>query len=156
GTRPQWAADPFGRYEWRYWDGLQWTHYVADRGVASIDDRGVQSIDPVRATSHADARTSSPVEHRPPPPPDPAHQLAPASAPWPPPRVPDPSTRAVVATEAGRFGAPEWWRRLDRLKTALIVLFICTAASSLAIAGALANRFQVIDDLSKAPQATEK
>jgi hypothetical protein len=33
----QWAADPTGRFELRYWDGTKWTDYVATAGVQSVD-----------------------------------------------------------------------------------------------------------------------
>ena len=32
-----WYPDPFGRHEFRYWDGGRWTHHVASRGRAEID-----------------------------------------------------------------------------------------------------------------------
>jgi hypothetical protein len=32
-----WHADPSGRHEHRYWDGLRWTEHVADNGVGGID-----------------------------------------------------------------------------------------------------------------------
>lgn len=32
-----WYPDPFGRHERRYWDGLEWTHHVASRGVQQVD-----------------------------------------------------------------------------------------------------------------------
>ena len=31
----QWAADPTGRHEPRYWNGVSWTAYVSDGGIAS-------------------------------------------------------------------------------------------------------------------------
>ncbi len=34
---PAWRPDPAGKHEHRYWDGAQWTHHVADAGVASTD-----------------------------------------------------------------------------------------------------------------------
>jgi hypothetical protein len=34
---PQWARDPSGRHELRYWDGRRWTPNVSDRGVVSVD-----------------------------------------------------------------------------------------------------------------------
>lgn len=34
---PQWAADPFGRHQHRYFDGRVWTDQVANGGVASAD-----------------------------------------------------------------------------------------------------------------------
>jgi len=36
-TPAQWAADPIGRHQHRYWDGSRWTEHVSDGGVASID-----------------------------------------------------------------------------------------------------------------------
>lgn len=32
-----WYPDPFGRYEVRYWDGWQWTHFVGSRGYQTFD-----------------------------------------------------------------------------------------------------------------------
>lgn len=32
-----WYPDPFGRHEFRYWDGGRWTHHVASRGRQDID-----------------------------------------------------------------------------------------------------------------------
>ena len=34
---PGWAADPYGRHQWRYWDGNRWTDQVADGSTQSID-----------------------------------------------------------------------------------------------------------------------
>jgi hypothetical protein len=34
----RWAADPLGRHEQRYWDGLGWTEHVADAGTVAHDD----------------------------------------------------------------------------------------------------------------------
>ncbi len=33
----QWAADPFGRFESRYWNGEQWTEHVLSNGAAATD-----------------------------------------------------------------------------------------------------------------------
>jgi len=33
----QWAADPYGRFQNRYWNGTQWTEHVSSNGVNSID-----------------------------------------------------------------------------------------------------------------------
>lgn len=33
----RWAADPFGRFEHRYWSGQKWTDQVSTNGVAGID-----------------------------------------------------------------------------------------------------------------------
>lgn len=34
---PQWATDPFGRHQLRYFDGRQWTASVSDNGAVSTD-----------------------------------------------------------------------------------------------------------------------
>jgi hypothetical protein len=36
-TPAQWATDPFGRHEHRWWDGSKWTEHVASRGQQSTD-----------------------------------------------------------------------------------------------------------------------
>ncbi|MHB1928891.1 MAG: DUF2510 domain-containing protein [Acidimicrobiales bacterium] len=33
----QWAPDPSGRHEYRWWDGKGWSDFVSDGGVESID-----------------------------------------------------------------------------------------------------------------------
>ena len=33
----QWATDPAGRHQHRWWDGNRWTEHVADNGVATTD-----------------------------------------------------------------------------------------------------------------------
>ncbi len=35
---PGWHPDPFGRHDWRYWDG-NWTNHVADAATAPADPR---------------------------------------------------------------------------------------------------------------------
>jgi hypothetical protein len=35
---PQWARDPYGRHELRYFDGARWTAQVSDNGVTTIDN----------------------------------------------------------------------------------------------------------------------
>ena len=32
-----WLPDPFGRHQYRWWDGARWTDQVADDGVAGLD-----------------------------------------------------------------------------------------------------------------------
>ncbi|HMF03681.1 MAG TPA: DUF2510 domain-containing protein [Acidimicrobiia bacterium] len=32
-----WAADPYGRHQWRYWDGGRWTDQVADGSTQGTD-----------------------------------------------------------------------------------------------------------------------
>lgn len=34
---PGWASDPYGRHQWRYWDGSRWTDQVADGSTQSTD-----------------------------------------------------------------------------------------------------------------------
>lgn len=33
----QWAVDPAGRHEFRWWDGTTWTHHVCDQGQFGVD-----------------------------------------------------------------------------------------------------------------------
>jgi hypothetical protein len=34
---PAWLPDPGGRYEYRYWDGANWSHHIFDSGVQATD-----------------------------------------------------------------------------------------------------------------------
>jgi Domain of unknown function (DUF4328)/Protein of unknown function (DUF2510) len=135
---PQWAADPFNRHQWRYWDGTRWTSHVADNGVQSVDVVDAimpSSASPTTAGTQGAKEASAAVEPAldyPPP--------SPTAA-----RIPGPAPG-----DAMRLGGPAWWRRLDGLKTTLVVLFSLTAAASFAVVGALANRLQVIDDIEHA------
>jgi hypothetical protein len=36
----QWAPDPSGRHQHRWWNGTEWTEHVADNGVSGIDPLG--------------------------------------------------------------------------------------------------------------------
>ncbi|WP_101525816.1 phospholipid scramblase-related protein [Nocardioides houyundeii] len=36
-TPADWHPDPFGRYQHRYWDGVEWTHHVSTQGRQEID-----------------------------------------------------------------------------------------------------------------------
>ena len=36
-TPPQWAPDPYGRHQMRYWDGSAWTEHVVDDNLPSRD-----------------------------------------------------------------------------------------------------------------------
>ena len=36
----QWAADPSGRHQHRWWDGERWTEHVADNGASGVDRLG--------------------------------------------------------------------------------------------------------------------
>ena len=33
----QWATDPYGRYQVRYWNGKKWTHHVSTNGITGSD-----------------------------------------------------------------------------------------------------------------------
>lgn len=33
----QWAADPSGRHQYRWWDGARWTEHVSSNGVTGVD-----------------------------------------------------------------------------------------------------------------------
>lgn len=37
----QWAADPYGRHQYRLWDGTRWTANVSDHGVVGVDEPAV-------------------------------------------------------------------------------------------------------------------
>ncbi|XRD69235.1 DUF2510 domain-containing protein [Microbacterium esteraromaticum] len=50
GVPAAWHADPAGRHQYRYWDGVRWTDWVADDGV--------QAIDPLQPTSQASANVT--------------------------------------------------------------------------------------------------
>jgi Protein of unknown function (DUF2510) len=52
-TPAQWASDPGGRHELRYWDGTTWTDQVSDRGV--------QATDPMDAPAPTQPVTPAPV-----------------------------------------------------------------------------------------------
>jgi uncharacterized protein YxjI len=40
GHAPNWYPDPWGRHEHRYYDGQNWTEYVADHGRQAVDPPG--------------------------------------------------------------------------------------------------------------------
>ena len=53
-----WQADPFGRHQYRWWNGSEWTDQVADDGVTSVD--------PATAEGAAAAADGSPPGEVPP------------------------------------------------------------------------------------------
>ena len=70
-----WYADPTNRYEYRYWDGSQWTNQVSGRGRGSLDP---SPLDP-NMVATPPAPGSRPVPVAPmqePPPPQPAVQVS--------------------------------------------------------------------------------
>jgi hypothetical protein len=38
---PSWLPDPFGRYQYRYWDGTEWTNMVSTNGSQESDPHGL-------------------------------------------------------------------------------------------------------------------
>jgi hypothetical protein len=125
-----WAADPTGRHELRYWDGSEWTAHVSDRGQVSADPLGSSTPTPTSvATDPAPVTAAAPALLRPTPPPPTQGTGV------------DPRPAGIGA------GTPTWWRSLDGLRTALVVLFACTAAASVAVMFAVVNRLGVISDI---------
>jgi hypothetical protein len=57
---PGWLPDPLGRYQYRYWDGSEWTDRVSTQGSSEIDPDGVTptpaSVSAASATEPATPR----------------------------------------------------------------------------------------------------
>jgi hypothetical protein len=79
-----WAADPFGRFDHRYWDGGRWTHQVANAGVTGYDP-------PVAGSTPPSPGNASPA---------PSAWAAPAA-----PVAPSPTGGAVAPVDS----ATGWW-----------------------------------------------
>jgi hypothetical protein len=47
-TAGEWGTDPFGRHEYRYWDGREWTDHVSDGGRTSLDPASLAPAKPLR------------------------------------------------------------------------------------------------------------
>ncbi|WP_028659305.1 AIM24 family protein [Nocardioides insulae] len=62
-TEANWQPDPSGKHEFRYWDGGQWTEYVADAGVQTTDPLPV----PAPAPAPEPPPSSMPAAHHGPP-----------------------------------------------------------------------------------------
>lgn len=41
-----WRHDPYGRFQYRYWDGESWTEHVATGGKAKVDPLGASAVIP--------------------------------------------------------------------------------------------------------------
>ena len=41
---PQWAKDPTGRHEYRYWNGMRWTAQVASGGIVVTEFGGAPAL----------------------------------------------------------------------------------------------------------------
>lgn len=59
GQPPSWLADPFRRYQLRYWNGRKWSDQVADSGVQATDPNGARGIPLQAPTSSAMAAPAS-------------------------------------------------------------------------------------------------
>ena len=57
--KADWYADPLGRYQFRYWDGMCWTHHVASYGEASIDPLDAPPAKGRSASPAAESRQAS-------------------------------------------------------------------------------------------------
>jgi hypothetical protein len=53
GAAAGWYADPHGRHQSRYWDGMTWTAQVADNGVASVEGQAAAPPPPAAAQTPA-------------------------------------------------------------------------------------------------------
>ena len=52
-TPAGWNPDPFGRFQWRYWDGAQWTDQVATNGQQATDPPTGEVVPPDRSVFEA-------------------------------------------------------------------------------------------------------
>ena len=55
GVQPGWYADPMGRFELRYFNGVTWTADVSDDGIRFVDPLGLD----IAASDHTSAGTFS-------------------------------------------------------------------------------------------------
>lgn len=127
-TPAQWAADPGGRHELRYWDGARWTDHVSDRGV--------------HATDSMDA-------------PSPAQWVAPAAAapPVPPEMPPVVATTESIPPVSAAASDGKWYRRRWVIVTGCVI----AAVLLLGVGGAIgsASSKPKIDDLTAKNTALE-
>lgn len=64
-TTAQWAADPYHRYELRYFDGARWTDHVSTNGSTSIDNPASVSAPPKSAAFQLPERPGSVAQEQP-------------------------------------------------------------------------------------------
>ncbi|HEX5588492.1 MAG TPA: DUF4328 domain-containing protein [Acidimicrobiia bacterium] len=134
-----WAADPSGRHEHRYWDGTRWTDHVSDQGAVTVDP-----IDGSTPQQPAPAAVAEPL------PVNADGLLMPmVEAPSPPP--PAAGTAYLPTTTADSLGLakPDYWRGLDGLRTALVVLLGLSAVVSVMVVVAISTRLGVISDIEQ-------
>jgi hypothetical protein len=48
-----WYADPFGRFQQRYWDGAAWTEHVSTNGAQAVDPLGSTVVIPIATPASA-------------------------------------------------------------------------------------------------------
>ena len=69
-----WYADPSGRYNYRYWDGSEWTNQVSSGGASALDPNPLAA--PMVNTPPAPNSQAVPVAPKPQPPTQPAVQVS--------------------------------------------------------------------------------
>ena len=87
-SEPGWHPDPYGRYEYRFWDGQQWTDQASTGGV-TYRDADVQQAPPTPDQASPAQATPEPAVPGPTPPEPPAAADVPDAAPADP--APEPS-----------------------------------------------------------------
>ena len=92
-----WLPDPTGRFEYRYWDGSEWSTYVSRHGSQGSDPVTVPPPPPVASTA---APPPPPVASWSPPP-----GVAPPPPPWPSPAPASSETGWSTAIRVAVFGA---------------------------------------------------
>jgi hypothetical protein len=60
-TPAGWVRDPFDRFQYRYWDGEQWTAHVSTDGKSEVDPLGVAESQPGVAPSMPGVSPARPV-----------------------------------------------------------------------------------------------
>jgi LytR cell envelope-related transcriptional attenuator/Protein of unknown function (DUF2510) len=56
---PQWAPDPTGRHDYRYWDGSEWSEHAADGSVPPGPPPEAAAPPPTRAPAQSGPRTET-------------------------------------------------------------------------------------------------
>lgn len=103
-TGAQWAADPFGRHQMRYFNGSEWTAAVSDHGVVGTDPPVHTAAAPSQPPVMAPPAAAVPAAAVPPAPPaaaPPAPPAAPAAR-W----CPNGHSNAAAARFCTQCGAP--------------------------------------------------
>lgn len=69
-----WYSDPSGRYQYRYWDGSQWTNQVSSGGPSAVDPNPLDTT--VINTPPAPGSQAAPAQQPEPAAPQPAVQVS--------------------------------------------------------------------------------